>query len=398
MKDVAIVSAVRTPIGKFGGALQDYTPGELGALALREALRRSQVAPAEVGEVFFGNARQAGGGPNVARQVAFKGGLPVEVPACTINQACGSGLRSIFLGAEAIMLGRCSVVAVGGVESMSRVPYMLERARWGYRLGNSEVVDGMYRDGFVCPLCEKIMGETAETLATRYKISREAQDQFAADSQNKAERARKAGAFDAETFAVPPPPKAKKGEPLTVDEHARDGVTAASLSKLPPVFSKEGTVTAGNASGITDGAAALILMEAGEARQRGLQVLGILREYAAVGLDPAVMGLGAALAAKKALEMGGRTPDEMDLLEVNEAFAAQVLACQEVYPLPADRTNVNGGAIALGHPIGCTGARIAVTLLHALAQREGRLGLATLCVSGGMGVAAVFERPDGAGR
>ncbi|MBM3463873.1 MAG: thiolase family protein [Armatimonadetes bacterium] len=391
LPEVAVVSAVRSPIGKFGGSLADYTPGDLGALALKEALGRASVAGNEVGEVFFGQARQAGGGPNVARQVVVKAGLPVEVPACTINQACGSGLRSIFLGAEAVMLGRSRIVAVGGVESMSRVPYLLDRARWGYRLGNAEVVDGMYRDGFHCPLCDRIMGETAETLAQQYKISREAQDAFAAASQNKAEAARKAGRFDAETFEVPPAPKSKAKTSLIVDEHPRDGVTADALGKLPPVFG--GTVTAGNASGITDGAAALVLMAREEAEKRGLAVMGILRRYSTIALDPAVMGLGAALAAKKVLEAAEVKPDALDAVEVNEAFAAQVLACQELYPLPMDRTNLNGGSIALGHPIGCTGARIVVTLLHALAQRDGKLGLATLCVSGGMGLAALFERP-----
>lgn len=389
--DVAVVSAVRTPIGKFGGGLADLTAAQLGTAAMRAAVERAGIKPEEVTEVFFGNARQAGGGPNPARQVTVKAGLPVEVPAMTVNQACASGLRAIFLGAEAIQLGRTKVVAVGGTESMSRVPYLLERARFGYRMGNSEVVDAMYRDGFNCPLCDKIMGETAETLAEQYAISRETQDQFALESQQKAERAIDANAFADEIVPIEFPAAKKPRPAITADEHPRKGTTLESLKKLAPVF--KGTVTAGNASGITDGAAALVLMEGEEAKQRGLEPLAYLREYSAVGLDPAVMGLGAAIAARKVLEQAGLSPDAIDLYEVNEAFAAQVLACQALYPLPADRINVNGGAIALGHPIGCTGARIVVTLLHAMRARDAHQGLATLCVSGGMGLAARFERP-----
>lgn len=393
--DVAIVSAVRTPIGKFGGSLADLTAAQIGTVAARAALERAGVAPAEVGEVFFGNARQAGGGPNPARQVGVKAGLPFEVPAVTINQACGSGLRAIFMAAEAIMLGRSSVVLAGGTENMSRVPYLLERARWGYRMGNSEVVDAMYRDGFNCPLCEKIMGETAETLADQYHITREAQDAFALGSQAKAEQALKENAFAAETAPVDFEAfgyTGKKARPLfTTDEHPRAGTTLESLKKLPPVF--KGTVTAGNASGITDGAAALVLMSADEVKRRGAEPLAWLREYATIALDPSVMGLGAALAAKAVLEKANLAPDAIDLYEVNEAFAAQVLACQALYRLPEDRINVHGGAIALGHPIGGTGARIATTLLHAMQRRGARNGVATLCVSGGMGLAARFERP-----
>jgi acetyl-CoA C-acetyltransferase len=392
MHEVAVVSAVRTPIGKFGGALQHYTAAQLGAVALREALRRARVDGPEVGEVFFGNARQAGGGPNVARQVTVKAGLPVETPACTINQACGSGLRSIFLGAEAIMLGRSAVVAVGGVENMSRVPHLLDRGRWGYRLGNAEVIDAMYRDGLFCPLCEQVMGDTAVTLAKEYDVSREAQDAFALDSQRKAEEARAAGRFADEMVAVPGLPGVKGATGLDHDEHPRASTTPESLAKLPPVYGD--SITAGNASGITDGAAALVLMSRDEASRRGLIPLAILRQYATVGLDPARMGLGAALAAKRVLEMAGLEASAMDVVEVNEAFAAQVLACQKLFRLPDERINVNGGSIALGHPIGCTGSRISVTLLHELARRGGRYGLATLCVSGGMGLAALFERPS----
>ena len=392
--EVVVVSAVRTPIGRFGGGLQDFTPGELGAVALRAALGRAGVEPGDVDEVFLGHARQAGAGPNPARQAGYRAGLPVEVPACTINQACGSGLRAIFLGAEAIMLGRAQVVAVGGVEVMSRVPYLLDRARWGYRLGNAELVDGMYRDGFQCPLCDRIMGETAETLAQQYAIPREAQDAYAAASQARCEAARREGRFGAELVPVPPGAArtTRNQEAIVADEHPRDGVSMASLSRLSPVFHPEGTVTAGNASGITDGAAALLLMSRDEARRRGLPVLAGLREYATVALDPAVMGLGAALAARRVLGDAGLAAHDIDLYEMNEAFAAQVLACQAVLPLPEERLNVNGGAIALGHPIGCTGARIVVTLLHAMQQRGARRGLATLCVSGGMGLAALFER------
>ena len=391
MHTVAIVSAVRTPIGKFGGMFSDLTTVQLGTAALSAAIARAGLVCGDVEEVFFGNARQAGCGPNPARQISVKAGIPVEVPAVTINQACGSGLRAIFMGADTIRLGRARVVGVGGAENMSRVPFLLERARWGYRLGNSEVVDAMYRDGFNCPLAEKIMGETAETLAEHYHITREQQDVYALESQLRAERAVKSGAFLDEIVPTEIGGGKKARPPVTADEHPRPETTMETLARLPPVF--RGTVTAGNASGITDGAAALVLMALPEAQKRGIEPLAILREQATVALDPRVMGLGAALAAKRVLELAGQGPDDIDLFEVNEAFAAQVLACQALYPLPLDRTNVNGGAIALGHPIGATGARITVTLLHAMKARGAKRGLATLCVSGGQGLAAILERP-----
>jgi len=337
-----------------------------------------------VDEVVFGHARQAGNGPNTARQIVRRCGLPDEVPAFTVNQACASGMKSILLGAQAIALGSADVVLVGGVESMSRTPYFLDRARTGYRLGHSELVDGMYRDGFLCPLCGQLMGETAENLADRYAIPREEQDRFAVRSQNRCESARKAGRFAEEIEPV------RVGDRiLGADEHPRDGVTLDSLAKLPPVFRKDGTVHAGNSSGITDGGAALVLMA--EEKAGGIRPLARFVAASSAGVDPAVMGIGPVPAVRR-LEQSTRWPlASFDLVEINEAFASQVLACDRELHFDWERTNVNGGAIALGHPIGATGARVVVTLLHEMRRRGVRRGLATLCVSGGMGMATAFE-------
>ncbi|MBI2901843.1 MAG: acetyl-CoA C-acyltransferase [Planctomycetes bacterium] len=378
MRTAVIVSARRTPIGRFLGSLMEIPPAELGAVAARAALADAGNPP--VDEVVFGHARQAGNGPNTARQVVRRAGLPDEVVAMTVNQACASGLKSVLLGAQAIATGEADVVLAGGMESMSRTPYLLDRARSGYRLGHAELVDGMYRDGFLCPLSGQVMGETAENLAEKYGIPREEQDRFAAESQNRCERARKEGRFADEIVPV-------KG--LAFDEHPRDGVTIESLAKLPPVFRKDGTVHAGNSSGITDGAAALVLMA--EERAAGLRPLARVVAGAAAGVDPRFMGIGPVPAFEKLKMRTGRALDEYDLVEINEAFAAQVLACDREMRFDWSRTNVNGGAIALGHPIGATGARIVVTLLHEMRRRSARRGLATLCVSGGLGLAVAFE-------
>jgi acetyl-CoA C-acetyltransferase len=385
MRDVVIAGAVRTPIGKFGGSLAGLAPGALGAQSVVEALRRASLAPEQVDEVVFGCARQAGGGPNIARQVSFKAGIPQEVPAFTVNMACASGLKSLDLAARAVRDGEAEVVVAGGVESMSRVPYLMTGARWGLRMGPHPLVDGMYQDGFLCPLSGMVMGETAERLAEEYEIGRDEQDRFALRSQERAARAQTAGKFEAETFAVKVP--GKKGEvDFTRDEHPR-GTTLESLGKLPPAFKSEGgTVTAGNSSGITDGAAALVVTSRERARPLA-RLLGV----ASAGVDPHVMGIGVVPAVKKLLERLSLRLDQFDLVEVNEAFAAQVLACDRELHFDPEKLNVNGGAIALGHPIGATGARIVVTLLHEMARRKARLGLATLCVSGGMGMAAAFE-------
>jgi len=390
MRDVVIAGAVRTPIGKFGGSLASLPPGPLGAQSVAEALRRAGLAPEQVDELVFGCARQAGGGPNVARQVSYKAGIPQEVPAFTVNMACASGLKSLDLAARAVRNGDAEVVGAGGVESMSRVPYLMTGARWGYRMGNHPLVDGMVQDGFLCPLSNMVMGDTAERLAAEYKIGREEQDRFALRSEERAARALAEGRFEAETFAVKVP--GKKGEThFNRDEHPRE-TTLESLGKLPPVFKADGgTVTAGNSSGITDGAAALVVTSRERARAGSLKPLARLLGVATAGVDPHVMGIGVVPAVKKLLERLSLRLDQFDLVEVNEAFAAQVLACDRELLFDPEKLNVNGGAIALGHPIGATGARIVVTLLHEMARRGARLGLATLCVSGGMGMAAAFE-------
>jgi acetyl-CoA C-acetyltransferase len=391
MREVVVAGAVRTPIGKFGGSLAGLTTAQLGAAAAREALSRAGVAPEHVAETIFGCARQAGGGPNVARQVSYRAGVPQEVPAYTVNMACGSGLKAIDLAFRAVRDGDADVVLAGGTESMSRVPYLLTGARWGYRMGNQQAVDAMYQDGFLCPLAEQVMGETAERLAEIYKISREEQDAFALRSQERAGRAWAEGRFNAETFAVKVP--GKKGDlEFTKDEHPRPDTTVASLTKLPPVFKEDGgTVTAGNSSGITDGAAAVVVLSRERARALGVKPMARILGVAAAGVDPHIMGIGVVPAVRRLLERLSLRLADFPLLEVNEAFAAQVIACDRDLGFDPERLNVNGGAIALGHPIGATGARISVTLLHEMARRKARLGLASLCISGGMGLAAAYE-------
>ncbi len=388
---VAILSAVRTPIGRFLGSFATVTAAELGAVAVRAALERGGVDPGAVDEVIFGNARQAGGGPNPARQVAMRAGIPETVPAFTVNMACGSGLKALLAGAQSILLGEATMVVVGGTENMTRVPYLLERARLGYRLGHAPLVDAMYQDGFLCLLVEQTMGESAETLAAQYDIGRDEQDAFALESQRRAAAAIDAGRFDDELTPVTVP--GGKGATLVeCDEHPRPDTTLASLSKLPPVFSATGSVSAGNSSGITDGAAALVLTTAAEAERRGVRPLALLEALASAGVDPKVMGLGPVPAVRKLLARTGGDLGRFDLVELNEAFAAQVLACDRELQFDRARLNVNGGAIALGHPIGATGARIVVTLLHEMRRRDAARGLATLCISGGQGLAAAFER------
>ncbi|MBI3268418.1 MAG: thiolase family protein [Planctomycetes bacterium] len=389
---VAILGARRTPIGKYMGAFKDLPATELGASVVRTLLADLALPPAEVNEVVFGNARQAGGGPNPARQVASRAGLPVETPAFTVNKACASGLKAIVLAAQAILLGDAEVAVAGGMESMSRVPFLLDRAREGYRLGHGSLVDAMYKDGFACPLAEQLMGQTAENLAEKYGIPRIEQDRYAVLSQNRAERARGAGCFERELAPVEVP-GGKAGPVLvTRDEHPRDGATLESMAKLPPVFKEGGTVHAGNSSGITDGAAALVLASEERARALGRPPLAWLDAYAVAGVDPKFMGIGPVPALAALEKKNGRRLAEYALVELNEAFAAQVLACMRDLPLDLDRTNVNGGAIALGHPIGATGARIVVTLLHEMARRGVKTGVATLCVSGGLGMAVSFVR------
>ena len=390
MSSVFILSGVRTPIGKFGGGLASLTAADLGVAAAQAAMQRAGIEPGQVEEVIFGNARQAGGGPNPARQVGVRSGVPQEVPAYTINKACASGIKTIALGFNEIANGNLECVLAGGTESMSRVPYLLDQGRWGYRMGTQELVDGMYRDGFFCPLAKMVMGETAEVLAEQYKITREEQDQFALRSQQRAERAINAGRFADEI--VPVKVAGKKGETVVEkDEHPFLGATMEKLAKLAPVFSKTGSVTAGNSSGITDGAAAVVLASENFVKKNNLKPLARIVAVTSAGVDPKVMGIGPVPALRKMEEKHRLKVSDFSLIELNEAFAAQVIACDRELSMDPEKLNVNGGSIALGHPIGCTGTRITVTLLHELLKRNGKRGLATLCVSGGMGMALAIE-------
>lgn len=387
--DTALVAPVRTPIGKYGGALSTLTAVELGAAAARAALQRAGVT--EVDAVIFGNARQAGGGPNPARQIVRRAGLPDSVPGWTVNQACGSGIRAILDAHAAVALGDARSVLAGGAESMSRVPYLLDQARWGARMGDMDLIDSMYRDGFECPLADMLMGETAEKLAEQYGISRQDQDRYAVLSQERCQAARRAGLFRDEIVHVEVP--GRKGTvTVSEDEHPRDGVTPESLARLPTVFRSDGTVHAGNASGITDGAAACLVTSVDHARELGAVPAARLLGYATTGVDPEVMGIGPVSAVQALLQRTGVRLEEIDLVELNEAFAAQLLACVQELDLDLERVNVNGGAIALGHPIGCTGMRIITSLMHEMQRRSVRLGMATLCISGGMGMALLLER------
>ena len=392
MKNVYLTASVRTPIGRFGGTLASLTAADLGVAAATESLRRATIAPEEVQQSIWGCARQAGGGPNVARQITYRAGVPETVPAFTVNQACGSGLQAIILAAQQIMSGRAEIVLAGGTESMSRVPYFADGARWGMRMGNMELVDGMYRDGFNDPLSGLVMGETAENLARKYEISRQEQDEYALGSQQRAEAAIASDRFHDEKVSIEI--KDRKGELLSfaTDEHSRAGTTLNDISKLRPVFSKGGTVTAGNSSGITDGAAAVILMSEEALDRTGAVSQARLVDYEIAGVAPEIMGIGPVPAIRSLLDRQKLTLGEIDLVELNEAFAAQVIACDRELGFDPDRLNVNGGAIALGHPIGCTGVRITTTLLHEMDKRSSRLGLATLCISGGMGIAMLLER------
>jgi acetyl-CoA C-acetyltransferase len=391
LRRVVVTHALRTPIGKYLGAFAELSAADLGTSVVRALLAQAKLDPERVDELVFGNGRQAGGGPNVARQVSVRAGIPDRVCAWTMNMACGSGLKSVQLAAESIQLGRCDVVVAGGVESMSGLPFFLPKFRTGYRLGHAPVVDAMYKDGFQCPLADMLMGETAEKLAREVGISRAEQDEFALASQRKTGAAIEAGRFGDEIAPVTVP--GRKGDVVvSADEHVRPDTTIESLRKLPAVFDREaGTVTAGNASGITDGAAALLVMAEDVAADLGYAPLAWIGQSTQAGVDPTVMGIGPVPALQALKARTGLAPDDFDLIELNEAFAAQVLACQREIPLPMDRLNVNGGSIALGHPIGATGARIVATLLHEMKRRQARRGLATLCISGGMGLATAFH-------
>jgi len=392
MKEVAIISAVRTPIGKFGGTLAGVSSVDLAQTVMTGVMERAGIKPSQVEDVIFGNVLQAGSGQNIARQAALKANIPVETPAVTVNKVCGSGLYSIILGAREIMLGEKDIVITGGSENMSQAPYYLDKARTGYRMGNGNIIDGMIHDGLWCSINDTHMGITAENLAEKYDITREAQDKFAANSQQKAEKALADNRFQDEIIPVTIPQR--KGEPIIFnkDEYPRSGVTAEGIAKLRPAFKRDGTVTAANASGINDGAAAVLLMSKDKAEKLGLKPLAVIKAYSTVGVDPAIMGIGPVPAVKKALNVANLKLDDIELIEANEDFAAQSLAVAKELDLNLDITNVNGGAIALGHPIGASGTRILVTLLHEMIKRDNKLGLATLCVGGGMGVAMIVER------
>ncbi len=391
-QDIVILSALRTPIGAFGGMLKDVSAAHLGATAARAAIAQAGLAPEDVDEVVWGCARQAGNGPNVARQVAWHSGVPVDRPACTINKACASGMKAVTLAAQSIMTGENGLVLTGGVEQMSQIPYLLTKARWGYRLGEDTLVDAMYRDGYMCPLAEMVMGETAELFTTRFGIDRRQQDEFAVQSQLKAVAAWESGAFAAEVVPVDVP--GSKGAVTRVerDERPRADSSVDKLARLSPAFAADGAVTAGNASGIADGAAALLLTSAGRARALGLRPLARIVGFASGAVHPREMGLGPVPATRRLLERTGLALADFELVELNEAFAVQVLAVERELDWDPARRNVHGGAIALGHPTGCSGARILVTLLNALRVHDRTLGLATLCVSGGLGMSMAVER------
>jgi acetyl-CoA C-acetyltransferase len=392
MREVVIVSAVRTPIGTFGGSFKDVSAVTLGSIVAKEAIKRANIKPEMVDEVIFGNVLQAGQGQNVARQVSIHAGIPIEVPSYTVNKVCGSGLKTVALAAQSILAGDAEVVLVGGTENMSQAPYLLKGARWGQRMGDGTIEDYMVHDGLWDIFNDYHMGITAENVAEQWNITREEQDQFALTSQLRAEKAIKSGRFKDEIVPVPVPQR--KGDPIIIDtdEHPRFGTTIEGLAKLKPAFKKDGTVTAGNASGINDGAAALVIMSKEKAEELGIKPLATIVSYASAGVDPKVMGTGPIPATQKALKKANMTVADLDLVEANEAFAAQSLAVVKGLGLDTEKTNVNGGAIALGHPIGASGARILVTLLHEMTKRDAKTGLATLCIGGGQGISVIVKR------
>jgi len=391
MYQAVLAGAVRTAVGRFGGFLRDVSAVELGALVVREALARTGLTPEQVEEVILGNVLQAGLGQNPARQAAVRAGVPYEIPSYTVNKVCGSGLKAVTLAVQAVALGDAEIVVAGGTENMSAAPYLDTERRWGSRMGDGRLSDGMLKDGLTCAFIDAHMGITAENVAARYGISREEQDAFALGSQRKAQAAMETGRFTAEIVPVSVPQK--KGPPLScaVDEFPRRDCTLEQLAALKPAFRQDGTVTAGNASGINDGAAAMVVMREETAARLGVRPLAAVRAYAAAGVDPAYMGLGPVPASRRALARAGLSVQDLDLVEANEAFAAQAVAVMRLLEFPPERVNVNGGAVALGHPIGASGARILVTLLYELARRGGRYGLATLCIGGGQGLALVVE-------
>jgi acetyl-CoA C-acetyltransferase len=389
--EAVIFSACRTPIGSFGGVFKDVSAVDLGAVVIREAIARAGVDANDIGDVIMGCVLQAGAGMNVARQAALKAGVPVEVPAETINRVCGSGMSAVVHAVEAVKAGFIDLMLAGGTESMSKAPFLLTGARWGYRMGNAEIIDSMLAEGLTCSIRGCHMGNTAEEIVKRYRISRADQDAFAAESQRRAEQAINSGVFDREIVAVDVPQK--KGAPIRVtkDEYPRAGTTVETLAALKPAFAKDGTVTAGNASGLNDGASALVIATEKKVRELGRKPLARILAYCTTGVDPMIMGMGPVEAIRKALKRADLTVDDLELIELNEAFAAQSLAVVRELNLDPAKVNVHGGAIALGHPIGASGARVLTTLVHALQARGGGRGIASLCIGGGMGTAMIVE-------
>lgn len=392
MKEIVIASGARTPVGTFGGDFKNVSAVDLGVVACKEAMNRAGIKPNMVDEVIFGNVLQAGLGQNVARQVAIHSDIPVEVPSFTVNKVCGSGLKSVVLAVQAILVGDDDIVVAGGTENMSMAPYLLQSNRWGKRMGDAKLMDYMIHDGLWDIFGDYHMGITAENVAEKWGISREEQDELACASENRAEKAIKSGRFKDEIVPVLVPQRKKDPILVDTDEHPRFGTTMEALSKLRPAFKKDGTVTAGNASGINDGAAALVIMSKEKADELGIKPLATIVSYGTAGVDPSIMGTGPIKATKKALERANLKIEDMDLVEANEAFAAQSLAVRKELNLDPEKTNVNGGAIALGHPIGASGARILITLLYEMIKRDSKYGLATLCIGGGQGIAMVVKR------
>lgn len=392
MKEVVIASAVRTPVGSYGGVFKNVSAVDLGTIAVKEAMARAKVEPKMIQELIFGNVLQAGQGQNVARQVSIHSGIPIEVPSFTINKVCGSGLKAVELAVQAIVCGDADVIVAGGTENMSMAPYLLESTRWGQRMGDGKIVDYMVHDGLWDIFNEYHMGVTAENIAKKYGFTREQQDELSVQSQNRAEAAIKSGRFKEEIVPVEVPQR--KGDPVVVDtdEFPRFGATMDSLGKLRPAFKKDGTVTAASSSGINDGAAAFVIMSKEKAEELGITPIATIVSYASAGVDPSIMGTGPIPSSKRALEKAGMKVEDLDLIEANEAFAAQALSVIKELNLNTDIVNVNGGAIALGHPIGASGARILVTLLHEMEKRDSKTGLATLCIGGGQGTAVIVKR------
>lgn len=392
MEKVAIIDGLRTPIGEYGGSLKNFSASELGSMVVKKLLERTEIKGEQIDEVIMGNVLQAGQGQNPARQVVIQSGLPITVPAFTINKVCGSGLKAIHLAAQAVALGEADIVIAGGMENMSQCPYLLKKARWGYKMGNDNLVDAMIYDGLWCTFNKCHMGVTAENIANKYSISREEQDKFAVWSQQKAEKANAKELLNDEILPITISSRKNRSIIVSADEHPRSGITMEKLANLKPVFKENGTVTAGNSSGINDGAAAVIVMSEKKAKEMGLKPKAYISAFASAGVEPSLMGLGPIPATQKVMKKSNLNIDELDLIEANEAFAVQILAVEKELRWDRRKVNVNGGAIAFGHPIGASGAKLLVSLIYEMNRRDSKRGLVTLCIGGGQGIATIIER------